>query len=78
VEHESSFLHEARRSLFSSGVRRGFVTLDEIELATPLSTMSSAERWLLFYSLNAIGVEIRSGTHEYSGGESLEAASEIG
>jgi len=59
VEPDSSLLHEARRSLFCAGVRRGFVTLDEIEQALPMSSMSSAERWLLHYCLNAIGVEIR-------------------
>jgi len=66
VEPESSFLHEARRSLFSSGVRRGFVTIEEIDRALPLKSMSSAERWLLYYSLSSIGVEIRLGsaTHE--------------
>jgi hypothetical protein len=62
VEPESSFLHEARRSLFSVGVRRGFVTIEEIDRAFPLRSMSSAERWLLYYSFNAIGVEIRLGS----------------
>jgi hypothetical protein len=62
VEQESSFLHEARRSLFSAGVRRGFVTIEEIDRAFPPMSMSSAERWLLYYSLNAIGVEIRLGS----------------
>jgi hypothetical protein len=62
VESDSSFLHEARRSLFSTGVRRGFVTIEEVDRALPMSSTSSAERWLLFYSLNAIGVEIRRGS----------------
>jgi len=62
VESDSSLLHEARRGLFSAGVRRGFVTAEEIERAVPLKSTSSAERWLLYYSLNAIGVEIRLGS----------------
>ena len=70
MEPDSSLLHEARRSLFSSGFRRGFVTIDEIDEALPLRSMSSAERWLLYYSLNAIGVEIRGDSRV------LEAASE--
>jgi hypothetical protein len=70
VELDSSFLHEARRSLFSSGIRRGFVTVEEIEQALPPGSMSSAERWLLYYSLGAIGVEIRPGS------ELVESASE--
>jgi hypothetical protein len=72
VESESSLLHEARRSLFSSGVRRGFVTVEEIDRALPLTSTSSAERWLLYYSLNAVGVEIRLGSG------ARDAASELG
>ncbi len=37
------------------------MTVEEIEQALPLDSMSSAERWLIYYSLNAIGVEIRPG-----------------
>jgi len=59
VELEPSLLHEARRRLFSAGIRRGYVTTAEIDRALPLTSMSAAERWLLYYSLNAIGVEIR-------------------
>jgi hypothetical protein len=65
-----SILHEARRALFRAGVRRGFVTLAEIEAQLPSSSMTSAERWLLYFSLNAIGVEIR--------GAGLSLASEAG
>ena len=38
------------------------MTVGEIDRAVPLKSMSSAERWLLYYSLNAIGVEVRLGS----------------
>jgi hypothetical protein len=53
-------------------MRRGFVTVSEIALRLPPETMTSAERWLLYYSLNAIGVEIRDGS------EVVEPAFEAG
>jgi hypothetical protein len=51
--------HEARKALFQLGIRRGHVSLDEIDRALPAGSLSPAERWLLFYSLRAAGVEIR-------------------
>ena len=51
--------HEARKALFQVGIRRGTLTLDEIDRALPPGTLSPSERWLLFYSLRAAGVEIR-------------------
>lgn len=51
--------HEARKALFQLGIRRGHLSLDEIERALPPGSLSPAERWLLFYSLRASGVEIR-------------------
>ena len=50
--------HEARKALFQHGIRRGTLTLDEIDRALPPGSLSPAERWLLFYSLRAAGVEI--------------------
>ncbi len=50
--------HEARKALFQLGIRRGTLTLDEIDRALPPGTLSPSERWLLFYSLRAAGVEI--------------------
>jgi hypothetical protein len=58
VRHGSE-THEARKALFQLGIRRGHLSLDEIERALPAGTLSPAERWLLFYSLRASGVEIR-------------------
>ena len=51
--------HEARKALFQLGIRRGTLTLDEIDRALPPGSLSPAERWLLFYSLRASGVDIR-------------------
>ena len=51
--------HEARKALFQLGIRRGTLSLDEIDRALPPGSLSPAERWLLFYSLRAAGVEIR-------------------
>lgn len=51
--------HESRKALFQLGIRRGHLSLDEIDRALPAGSLSPAERWLLFYSLRAAGVEIR-------------------
>ncbi len=51
--------HEARKALFQTGIRRGHLSLQEIDRALPQGSLSPAERWLLFYSLRAAGVEIR-------------------
>jgi hypothetical protein len=53
--------HAARKALFQLGIGRGHLSLDEIDRALPPGSMSPAERWLLFYSLRASGVEIREG-----------------
>ncbi len=51
--------HEARKTLFQVGIRRGWLDLSEIDRALPPGSLSPPERWLLFYSLRAAGVEIR-------------------
>ncbi len=56
--------HEARKALFQLGIRRGHLSLDEIDRALPPGSLSPAERWLLFYSLRASGVEIRDRSGE--------------
>lgn len=56
---QGSESHEARKKLFQLGIRRGHLSLDEIDRALPPGSLSPAERWLLFYSLRAAGVEIR-------------------
>jgi hypothetical protein len=58
VRHGSE-THEARKALFQLGIGRGHLSLEEIERALPPGSLSPAERWLLFYSLRASGVEIR-------------------
>jgi hypothetical protein len=60
----SSESHEARKALFQLGIRRGTLTLAEIDRALPPGSLSPAERWLLFFSLRAAGVEIRDGAGE--------------
>ncbi|MFT3916153.1 MAG: RNA polymerase sigma factor region1.1 domain-containing protein [Anaeromyxobacteraceae bacterium] len=53
--------HEARKRLFQVGIQRGHLTAEEIDRALPPGSLSPAERWLLFYSLRAAGVDIRDG-----------------
>ncbi len=55
----SSESHGARKQLFQLGIQRGYVTVREIEEALPPGSLSPAERWLLYYSLQAADVEIR-------------------
>lgn len=58
VERESK-LHDARHQLFLQGVRRGYITVEEIDAALPPDVLTSAERWLLYYCLDATGIEVR-------------------
>ncbi|HEX4383747.1 MAG TPA: hypothetical protein VH083_12380 [Myxococcales bacterium] len=53
--------HKTRKALFTRGIRRGYLTLEEIDEALPNGSMTDAERWLLFYSLHASRVEILDG-----------------
>ncbi len=55
----SSRSHRARKELFQRGIQQGSLTIQEIERALPPGTLTDAERWLLYYSLHASGVEIR-------------------
>lgn len=50
--------HIARKELFRKGVRKGFLTVEEIESALPPGALAAAERWLLYYSLRAAEIEI--------------------
>ena len=56
---KTSRSHRARKELFQRGIRRGTLTVQEIERALPEGSLTDAERWLLYYSLRASGVEIR-------------------
>jgi hypothetical protein len=51
--------HRARKALFTRGIRRGFLILEEIDEALPPGSLTDAERWLLFYSLRASRVQVR-------------------
>ena len=61
----SSRSHRARKDLFQRGIQQGSLTIQEIERALPAGSLTDAERWLLYYSLHASGVEIR----DENGGE---------
>jgi hypothetical protein len=50
--------HLARKAIFRRGVQEGRLTVEEIEAALPPEALMPAERWLLYYSLRAAGVEI--------------------
>jgi hypothetical protein len=50
--------HKARKALFTRGIRRGFLTVEEIDEALPPGALTDAERWLLYYSLHAARVEV--------------------
>ena len=50
--------HKARKALFTRGIRRGFLTVEEIDEALPPGTLTDAERWLLYYSLHAAPAEV--------------------
>src|SRR5882757_3675022 len=53
--------HKARKALFARGIRRGFLSVEEIDEALPPGSLTDAERWLLYYSLKASRVEVRDG-----------------
>jgi len=50
--------HKARKALFTRGIRRGLLTVQEIDEALPPESMTDAERWLLYYSLHAARVQV--------------------
>jgi hypothetical protein len=60
---KSSQSHRARKELFQRGIQQGHLTVQEIERALPEGSLSDAERWLLYYSLRASGVEILDETN---------------
>lgn len=64
--------HLARKELFRKGVRKGFLTVEEIEGALPPGTLAAAERWLLYYSLRAAEIEIVGDESEAPVMEGLE------
>ena len=66
---KESASHHARRELFQRGIQRGELTVQGIERALPVGSLSDAERWLLYYSLQAAGVRIhREGPSDGEGG----------
>ena len=65
--------HKARKALFTRGIRRGFLSLGEIDEALPAGSLTDAERWLLFYSLHAARVEILDGRGKRIGLDDLRS-----
>ena len=55
---KASQTHRARKELFRRGIQQGSLTVQEIERALPGAALTDSERWLLYYSLTASGVEI--------------------
>ena len=55
---KTSRSHRARKDLFQRGIKRGTLTVQEIERAVPSGSLTDSERWLLYYSLRASGVTI--------------------
>lgn len=51
--------HRARKELFARGLRRGFLSVEEIDASLPDGCMTPAERWLLYFSFRAAQIEIR-------------------
>jgi hypothetical protein len=66
--------HKARKALFTKGIRRGFLTLQDIDEALPAGSLTDAERWLLFYSLHAARVEVRDSAGHCIGLDELRPA----
>lgn len=67
--------HKARKALFTRGIRRGFLTIAEIDEALPPGSLTDAERWLLFYSLHAARVQVLDGEGQRLDLEELRATS---
>ena len=65
--------HKARKALFTRGIRRGSLSLAEIDEALPPGSLTDAERWLLFYSLHAARVEILDGRGKRIGIDELRS-----
>src|SRR4051812_22205503 len=53
--------HKARKALFARGIRRGFLSVEEIDEALPRRRPTDAGRGLLYYSLKAPRGEVRDG-----------------
>ena len=58
VDTKIGHSYVARRELFAKGLKTGRLTQREIQDALPDGSLTAAERWLLYYSLRASGVEI--------------------
>jgi hypothetical protein len=59
VDDKIGVAHLERKRLFAKGVRRRFLTVEEIERSLPPGSLSALERWLFYYSLRAAEIEVR-------------------
>lgn len=51
--------HRLRKDLFKRAIQQGWLEVDEVEASLPPGLLTSAERWLLYFSLRASEVELR-------------------
>lgn len=51
--------HRLRKNLFKRAIQQGWLEVDEVEASLPPGLLTSAERWLLYFSLRASEVELR-------------------
>ncbi|MDR0966363.1 MAG: RNA polymerase sigma factor region1.1 domain-containing protein [Myxococcales bacterium] len=57
-QNQTSAFQEARKELFKKGRQQGYLTFQEISDALGEALMTPADRWLLFYSLRAMGIQL--------------------
>jgi hypothetical protein len=58
VEERIGKTYWARKALFVKGIRDKRLSVQEIERLLPPGSLSTSERWLLYYSLRAAEVEL--------------------
>jgi len=51
--------HRIRKDLFIRGIRRGWISVDEVDRVLPPGLLTAAERWLFYFSLFSADVELR-------------------
>lgn len=48
----------ARKSLFTKGLKQGYLTFQEIDRALPPGSLTATDRWLLYYSVRAANIRV--------------------
>ena len=54
--------HRWRRELFIQGIRHGYLHVEDVEDTLPDGLLTASEKWLLYFSLRAMGVQLRDAT----------------